>query len=113
MKAVISSLLFALGILPISVFAGEQSGLVMDIRVNNTSTYSGSHVFINGTYIARPECGTNSLWWVFDTDTSTGKVMLATLLTAKATGKTVILWGSGGCALRPGMETIVQVSIQP
>ena len=111
MKAVISSLLFALGILPISVFAGDQSGPVMDIRVTSISN-GGSHLTINGTYNALPGC-TAGVWWAFDTDTSTGKVMLATLLTAKATGKNVILWGSGTCALRPGMETLVQVSIQP
>jgi len=107
MKAVISSLLFALGILPISVFASDQTGLVMDIRVGE------SHVHIDGTYNTPfPACSASGWWWAFDTNTSTGKAMLAVLLTAKVTGKTVILWGDGSC-LRPGMEKLIQVSIQP
>ena len=111
-KAVISSLLFALGILPISVLAGDQSGSVLDIRVASLTNWNASHVMINGTWNSRPACATIG-WWAFDIDTPSGRAMLATLLTAKVTGKTVILWGAGTCTLNGVMETLLQVSIQP
>jgi hypothetical protein len=105
--------LCCLGILPASVSAGDQAGPVQEIRVTSAAIHDGpSHVLVTGTWNARPACATIG-WWAFDTDTSHGKALLATLLTAKATGKNVMLWGSGTCALRPDMERLLQVAIQP
>src|SRR5437879_13808237 len=58
MKTVISSLLFAVGILPISVLAGDQSGSVLDIRVASLTNWNASHEIINGTYNSRTTCPT-------------------------------------------------------
>lgn len=101
-----------LALLPLKGYPGDQTGPVQDIRVASISNYHASHVMINGTYNSPPACATVG-WWAFDAETSIGKAMLATLLTAKTAGKSAIVWGAGTCELNSGMETIRQVSIQP
>lgn len=107
-----SCLLAVLGLFPLTSFSGDQTGPVVDIRVSSFANGNPSHVLINGTWNAKPACATIG-WWAFDIDTSAGRAFLATLLTAKTAGKSVIVWGTGTCTLNPVFETIAQISIQP
>ena len=52
-----------------------------------------------------PACATLTRW-VFPLNTPAGQGILATLLTAKATGKTIAVDGTGDCKLGTASETV-------
>jgi hypothetical protein len=58
-----------------------------------------------GTRTTPPSCATNTRW-ALDTSTSTGQAAAAVLLTAYATGKQIVVYGTGTCTLHPDSETV-------
>lgn len=110
MKVKAKALCFmAIAMLPLSGMASEQTGTVVDIRVSSPGALNPTHVLLSGT---RTKNGCATLdWWQLNTDTAVGKNLLATLLMAKASGKSVTLWGNGSCTLRTDMEDVLQVGV--
>lgn len=103
-------------LLPLSSTAGEQGGVVTEIRVSSPGIANPTHVLLSSTTTdtqrkSRPTCATQD-WWQINTDTTVGKNILATLLAAQASGKSVTIWGNGSCTLRTDMEDIVQVGVK-
>ena len=99
---------------------GIQSGTVAEIRVSTRTIPGGNptHVRLQAAATSSPiaDCAatTKALgFWAIDTDTSAGKNLLSALLMAEATGKQVVVWGTGACDLRSDMETVYQVIISP
>ncbi len=108
-------LLFVLTIMlcSFSVMAGQQIGQISSLRVTSKSIGSNpAHFLLSGTASEQPSCATLP-YWTFDADTPTGKNFLATLLTAQATGRSVAVYGTGECGLRPGMESVIEIDLAP
>jgi hypothetical protein len=105
-KYIASLLIFISGI----CCAGEQTGQIVDLRVSAYKTFNPTHVKLSGTWSGAPSCATIG-FWAIDTETPTGKNVLATLLAAQAAGKNVRIWGSNQCTLRGDMETATQVGV--
>lgn len=68
-------------------------------------------VFTNGTRGTPPSCSNSGFptRWAFAIDTALGQAMLSILMTAKATGDTVTLYGTGSCSVLGDSETIGSV----
>jgi hypothetical protein len=96
-----------------TTFAGQQSGPITSLRVSSKTVSSNtSHVLLSGTNTGKPNCATLD-YWAFDSDTATGKSFLATLLTAQASGRDVIVYGTNDCNLRAGMESVAEIDLAP
>jgi hypothetical protein len=93
-----------------SALASEQSGKILEIRVSTTPQMNPTHFRLDGAWPGKPACATVG-WWAFDGNTAAGKALLATLLTAQASGRPVIAWGHDSCDLRSDMETTVQIGL--
>lgn len=95
--------------LPMTGYAGDQSGPVVEVRVAS-ATLNGNptHFKLDGGWTNKPACAATG-YWAINTDTAAGKSLLAALLFAQATGKAVTVWGSGQCTLRSDMENANQV----
>ncbi|MGB5398517.1 MAG: hypothetical protein WBN96_15320 [Gammaproteobacteria bacterium] len=93
-------------------FAGDQSGVVQKLFVSGRDYappfQNPSHVSMDGNYNDRPACATSG-YWAINTETEQGKALLTLLITSSATGKSITLYGTGSCSLRPDMETVFQV----
>jgi hypothetical protein len=90
--------------------ASEQTGKILDIRVSTNPQFNPTHFRLEGTWPNKPACATEG-WWAFDGNTAAGKALLATLLTAQATGRPIVAWGHDSCNLRSDMETAVQIGL--
>jgi len=111
MKLIIFFLLFTSGF----SYAGDQTGTIQKLFVSGRDypapNQNPTHVYIKGSYNAKPDCATSG-YWAVNTETQQGRAILSLLLTANATGKTVTFLGTGSCSLRPDMETLFQVGIE-
>ena len=96
-----------------ATFAGEQTGQILSLRVSSTTLSSNTtHFLISGSGTNKPACATLQ-FWAIDSDTTAGRNFLATLLSAQATGRDVIVYGANRCGLRAGMETVAEIDLAP
>lgn len=98
----------------ITAHAGGQSGTIAALNVTSPSLAFGNptHFRLTGEYKNRAGCSTHAeQWWALNTDSAVGKAMLGVLLTAKASGKPVTVWGSGRCDQRVDMEDVHQIGV--
>lgn len=110
MKTIIFFLLFASS----ASYAGNQAGTIEKLFISGRDypapNQNPTHVFVSGSYNAKPTCATSG-YWALNSDTQQGRAILSILITAQATGKTASFLGTGDCSLRPDMETLFQVGI--
>jgi hypothetical protein len=103
---------------------GISRGTVEDLRVSSRTlpfgaSPTGNLTHVRLTAVADPSnvvssCGNTGgglQYWVLDTDTPSGKNLLATLMLAYTTGRAVRIWGTGVCDAAMSMETVFQVSL--
>lgn len=80
--------------------AGEAQGTIYFVQAGHG--YTPENVFflvqVDGTRTNSPSCATDTRMAI-NPATNAGKAMLAMLLSAKAAGQTVILYGTGNCQL--------------
>jgi hypothetical protein len=80
--------------------AGEAQGTINFVQAGHG--YTPENVFflvqVDGTRTNSPSCATDARMAI-NPATNAGKAMLAMLLSAKAAGQTVILYGTGNCQL--------------
>ncbi|WP_156970799.1 hypothetical protein [Andreprevotia chitinilytica] len=88
-------------------YSGTISGVVCYTftnicQIKTSTTYTGA------------ACSTQAAWpLTFDGTTSTGKNILATLLAAQASQRSVVIGGLGTCNLAAGSEDVRHVYISP
>lgn len=86
--------------------ASEASmGTVYGVLAHDTGN---AFFYQTGTRTARPACATEDRW-VFGITTPTGQAMMATLLTAYATGRNVTIQGTGVCSVWSDTETVQSI----
>lgn len=86
-------------------FASTSTGTISVIYSSPSSDLV--YIAVNPAPTARPACSTHgSLYYAFDASTSAGKAVLASALTAYATGKTVRVDGTSSCTLYPNVEDL-------
>lgn len=77
-----------------------------------TNSNAGNVVFVQVSQAAgkQPACANNLAWqFVLPLATAPGQQTLALLLSARATGTPVTLYGSGQCDVYAGVETLTEV----
>ncbi len=111
-------LLFITLLTPLNVYAREQTGKVLEIRVTSKQISShNTHIKLSGIYNNPPACidQTNQFWSI-DTDTTYGKSILSAILSAQSMQKDITFWGTTVChpgELGPnGMEEIQQIGLK-
>ncbi|MFK0298748.1 hypothetical protein ACIQTU_05970 [Brevundimonas sp. NPDC090276] len=80
-------------------------GTVYGVMAHDTGN---AFFYQTGTRTTRPTCATEDRW-VFGIATPTGQAMMATLLTAYATGRNVTIQGTGVCSVWPDTETVQSI----
>ena len=91
--------LLMLGLTSLS-FAGTGSGTINQIYVHSpngaySSSTQGLVFFTTAQHINLPGC--SGIQWAFSLDTVRGRMWYALLLSAKAQGKSVTVYGDGTC----------------
>jgi hypothetical protein len=92
-------------------FAGMQQGFITSlfIRASDGLVY----FYLNGTPKERPSCAKALKYWMIQDENSTaGKQQLAQLLTAYASGKTLIVYGTNTCTRWPDGEDVDIIVIE-
>jgi len=94
-----------------SAFAGDAAGIVSTVHMG---PIYGTNVFIKiqGTAANMPSCQANQYSFVFDSSTAAGKVLLASVLSAKATGTLVKASGYNQCTLFFNVEDLRWFTIE-
>lgn len=87
------------GLTPVS-FAGTGSGTINQIYVHSpnsgySSAVEGLVFFTTAQHLSPPPC--SGVQWAFSLDNVRGRMMYALLLSAKAQGKSVTVYGDGTC----------------
>jgi len=70
------------------------------------------YVYLNGDRVSRPACAVQPYWIIRDETSAVGKQQLALLMLAQATGRTVIIQGSGQCMRHADGEDIKEVAVE-
>jgi hypothetical protein len=98
-----SNCAFALGSI-----SGPINSVISVTNVDGTGVFA---VRVTGTYTTPPACATNASLNQFSVSTEkhSGRVIIATLLSAQAAGKTVGIQGAGTCNLSAGSEDIYYI----
>lgn len=93
----------------VSANAGSASGAINYIIVRPGLVYFQ----VNAANQGRPACaaGTN-YYMIKDENSAYGKQQLALLLTAKSSGRTIVVEGAGQCTKYPDGEDVHSISIQ-
>ena len=97
------------------VFAGEKTGLVSSIIINN-SYPNKAFIKLDKPYsLAEPVCSQTVDTWdfVFDHSTATGKALYAMALAAQLAEKEVKAFGYNTCALFGGYEDLRYLATEP
>jgi hypothetical protein len=85
--------------------AGTGNGIPFNVVVES----SGVAIFnLPGTHAGNPTCSTSGRW-AFVANTPAGQGMLATLLTAYGSGKTIFVNGTGDCSAWPDSEALTYI----
>lgn len=107
--AVAACILIALFLLAMASRAwasSSGSGLVSGILMTSQTAFFNH----SGTRSTRPSCATIDRW-AFDSSTAGGQSLLATLLTAYATGRQISVLGTGTCSIWGDTETVAYIQI--
>lgn len=103
------NILLALGALGIAAstpcWASQQTGTVQSYAIG---TSASSAVIVSGSRTAMPACATDSSWAV-DGSTSNGAQLMAAIMTAKTTGRSVVVVGTGACDPNFPRETVAYI----
>lgn len=107
LAAVSAALLFTFASVP--SFAGQgATGTIHHIIVTTGGVVLFDHT---GARTGLPTCGqANSIRWAFNGATAEGQAKLSLLLTAYSTGKPVIIYGAGTCAIWGDTEDVVFIA---
>lgn len=91
--------------LPSLSLAGQVSGVIQTIHMG---PHYGTKVFVKvtGTATAQPACAINDFQFVFDSNTPTGRALLATALAAYGAGQPVTVNGYDQCTLWNSSEDL-------
>ena len=90
--------------------AGSQTGTVTAVSID---TNGGPYVFmLSGTHGAQPGCASDGYWAITSISTDNAKSMIATILTAYASGKQVYVEGAGTCPPSYPRESVAFVIAQ-
>ncbi len=92
----------AFGLLSTQTFAGNQTGTVQIIQTGQGYTSQNVYalVTLTNTHHGQPACANaGDQRWALNPATEWGKAMLAVLLTAQSTGKTVEAFGTNTCSV--------------
>lgn len=108
-NAAISSI--ALSVLfPLCAFAGTQAGTVNTLIVRSSDGLI--YFWLNGVAaINKPACAVYSYWMIRDENSNAGKQQLAILLSAKATGKQITVYGRNSCLRWGDGEDVDAISL--
>lgn len=93
---------------PICAMAGNSQGPVTEYIVNT----QGKLFFVAGTQNSKPSCSTGA--WAVDLtgpNSTGGKAILAAIIAARASGRTVVVVGTGACDVWPDRETVSYVGV--
>lgn len=89
-------------------YAGEQVGKILNITVRSSD---GLISFImENTATGKPACAKYSYWLIADENSVTGKQQLAMLLTARASGQVISVFGSNTCVRWHDGENVVGIT---
>lgn len=92
--------------------AGQQDGLVeIEHGSYDARSTTAGYTFFRLTGGSRTGNPCTQDRWVFDNDWPAAKFQVATLLTAIATGKRVLVRGTGSCLVWSDTETAFSISI--
>jgi predicted permease len=89
---------------------GSAQGTVFRLHVRASDGLV--YVYLNGNRINRPACAVQPYWVIRDETSAVGKQQLALLMLAQATGRTVIIQGSGTCTRHVDGEDIKEVALE-
>src|SRR5262245_41282907 len=90
-----------------AAYCGDTTGVITEMVMIQTIA-DKVFVHITGTNTSQPSCSNSTAnRYGLDTSTSTGKLLYSWLLAAKYAGATVMIWGSGNCALYSDSETML------
>lgn len=81
------------------------SGLVTNVLVGGQFFF-----YQNGSHTGLPSCSQSGGRWVIDTSTAIGQIMAANVMTAYASGRPIIVVGTGNCNLDGWDETVSYIS---
>ena len=93
------------------VAASDQTGHILQVAADN---YGGGYAFYAGARTGKPACAASDDYWIIvGPSTDNAKAMLSLILTAYATGKTVIIHGNGSCDVgSPTRESVGYIVLQ-
>jgi len=108
--AVAAVFLGALATTPPASAFGSARGTVyrLHVRASDGIVYA----YLNGDRIGRPACAVHPYWIIRDETSAAGKQQLALLMLAQATGRTVIIQGSGTCTRHVDGEDIKEIAVE-
>lgn len=90
--------------------ASDQTGPVNWVGLDNTSPYAFT---LTGSRTAKPACATDDAWVIVGPSTDQAKAMLAGVLSAYGTGRTIQATGTGTCdATAPTREKILFIILR-
>jgi hypothetical protein len=92
------------------VIAGTQTGKVRDVYIRDSDGLI--LVDLYGTASGHPACATQPYWLIPRETTESGKRMLAMLLAAQLSGRTVVIRGKDTCSRWGDGEDIESVGIE-
>lgn len=101
-----AGLIGILGVAPTPVQASYvENGRVALLAVNSDNTV---RVDVDGSRSALPSCASTQApsAFTFSLTQTAGQAMLAILISARSTGRTITIYGSSTCAVMPGVESI-------
>ena len=114
LKLVTTLLIMLVTSMSSAVFAGTQTGVVLNIylRSGDIGTSSDSLVYfvLSGAPSGAPACATSQLWMIRDAKSPIGQAQIAYLMTAKATGQVVSVGGTGLCVRWPDAEDVLSIN---
>jgi len=95
--------------IPLGAFAGQATGTVEAVMARASDGLA--LVYINATATAKPSCATAPYWSILNENSEAGKKQYAMLLTAKASGETVTIYGLNTCTRWSDGEAIDWITI--
>jgi hypothetical protein len=100
----------AFAMISLTAMASDQSGRVYSLHVRETDGLVW--VVLEGTNrTPKPACARGNYFVIKTENSSAGRQQLSLLLTAKASGRTIVINGSGSCTRWADGEDIVIVAI--
>jgi len=87
----------------------SQSGTVLRLHVRGSDGLV--YFYVSGLRSAPPACATQPYWVIPNEASTAARQQLALLMMAEATGKSVIVYGTGACSRWPDGESVLEVAV--